>query len=114
MPELHPEVRAVLERVRKEAPNLRAAHIPVAEARALRKRDTPRWLRLAVSEMAKVEDRTIPGPGGPIRIRACIPKSGREGARPVALFFHTGGFVFGDLDTDDPQCRRIADRSGCI
>jgi acetyl esterase len=114
MPELHPEVRSVLERVKREAPNLRAAHLSFAESRALRKRDTPQWLRLPMSEMAKVEDRTIAGPGGDIRIRICVPKSGEDGSRPVALFFHTGGFVFGDLDTDDPQCRRIGEKSGCI
>jgi acetyl esterase/lipase len=30
------------------------------------------------------------------------------------LFFHSGGFVFGSLDSDDPQCRHIADESACI
>jgi acetyl esterase len=64
--------------------------------------------------MANVEDRQIPGKGGPIRIRICTPKTGKPGEMPAGLFFHTGGFVFGDLDTDDPQCRYLADKSGCI
>lgn len=114
MPEPHPEVNAVLERVKREAPNLRSAKLSFAESRALRKKETPAWLRLPLREMARVEDRSIPGPGGPIRVRICTPKSGEEGARPVGLFFHTGGFVFSDLDTDDPQCRHIADETGCI
>ncbi len=114
MPELHPEVSAVLERVKREAPRLRSADLSIAESRALRKTETPAWLRLPLREMSKVEDRSIPGCGGPIRVRICTPKTGRDGARPVGLFFHTGGFVFSDLDTDDPQCRRIADETGSI
>jgi acetyl esterase len=114
MPEVHAEVRAVLDRVKKEAPDLRSSSLPFAESRALRRKNTPSWLRLPLREMAKVEDRTIPGPGGPIPIRICTPKGDAGGGRPVALFFHTGGFVFGDLDNDDPQCRRLADESGCI
>jgi acetyl esterase len=114
MPELDPEVTAVLERVKREAPKLRSADLSFAESRALRKKETPAWLRLPLREMAKVEDREIPGAGGPLRIRICTPKTGKEGARAVGLFFHTGGFVFSDLDTDDPQCRRIADESGVI
>lgn len=114
MPDLDPEVTAVLERVKREAPKLRSADLSFAESRALRKKETPSWLRLPLRDMAKVEDREIPGKGGPIRVRICTPKSGSDGARPVGLFFHTGGFVFSDLDTDDPQCRRIADETGSI
>jgi acetyl esterase len=113
VPDLSPEVKSVMERVRKESPGLRAAFASFAEARAMRKRETPGWVRLPMADMAKVEDRTIEGKGGPLKIRICTPKTGTA-PRPVALFFHTGGFVFGDLDTDDPQCRYLADKSGCI
>ncbi len=33
-------------------------------------------------------------------------------ARACILFAHGGGFVFGDLDTHDAQCRRLANRTG--
>jgi acetyl esterase len=114
MPELHSEVRAVLDRVKREAPRLRSADLSIPESRALRKRETPAWLRLPLREMARVEDRSIPGPGGSVRVRICTPRTGTEGARAVGLFFHTGGFVFSDLDTDDPQCRHLAEETGCI
>ena len=31
---------------------------------------------------------------------------------PLLVFFHGGGFVYGDLDTHDPACRFLAERSG--
>lgn len=113
MEQLDEEVKAVLARMKNEGLNLQSTSIPLAQARELRK-NQPSWLRLPLPEMAKVEDRSIPGPGGPLPIRICTPRSGREGLRPVVLFFHSGAFVFGDLDSDDPQCRHIAERSGCI
>lgn len=35
-----------------------------------------------------------------------------QGAAGVVVFVHGGGFVFGDLDTHDPQSRRLANRTG--
>lgn len=55
----------------------------------------------------RVEDRTLPGPGGPIGIRIYWPATGSENA-PVTLFFHGGGFVMGDLDTHDGTARQHA------
>ncbi len=114
MAQLDPQVAAVLERARKEEVGPRSPLVSATEARAARA-NQPQWLRLPMREMASVQDRSIPGPGGPLAIRICTPRSGAAGeARPVVLFFHSGAFVFGDLDSDDPQCRRIADESGCI
>jgi acetyl esterase len=114
MAQLDPEVAAVLERLKSEGLNLRSAELSPSEARAARAKQ-PAWLRLPMREMARVEDRIIPGPGGPLAIRICTPRStAGSGAPPVALFFHSGAFVFGSLDSDDPQCRRIAAESGCI
>ena len=62
--------------------------------------------------VAHVEDRTIPGPGSEIPIRIYSP--GGNGPFPVLVFFHTGGWQVGDLDTQDPLCRRITNRAECI
>ena len=61
--------------------------------------------------VAKVEDRTIPGPGGEIPIRVYLP----EGASPFPayVYFHGGGWVIGNLETSDQSCRLITNRSGC-
>lgn len=47
------------------------------------------------------------------RIRGRAYRASVEGARPAILFFHGGGFVFGDLDTHDAICRMLAVGSGC-
>ena len=54
--------------------------------------------------VAHVEDRVIPGPGSEIPIRIYTP--GGNGPFPVLVFFHTGGWQVGNLDTQDPLCRR--------
>jgi hypothetical protein len=63
--------------------------------------------RRLVHPELRVEDRTIPGPAGPIAIRIYWP-SGHDERSPVVLFFHGGGFVLGDLDTHDASARQHA------
>ncbi len=62
--------------------------------------------------VARVEDRLIPGPALQIPIRIYTP--GGKGPFPVLVFLHTGGYSVGDLDTQDPLCRRIANKAGSI
>jgi len=47
----------------------------------------------------------------PLRARHYTP-SEPGGLRPLLVFFHGGGFVFGDLDTHDGVCRLLCRRSG--
>jgi len=63
-------------------------------------------------EVAKLEDRTIPGPASEIPIRVYTP----EGAGPfgVLVFYHGGGWTIGDLDTHDRECRLICNQAGCV
>jgi acetyl esterase len=62
-------------------------------------------------EVASVEDRAVPGPAGDVPVRIYTPASGTA-PRPAVVFFHGGGFVIGDLDTHDPDCRAIANGTG--
>ena len=36
----------------------------------------------------------------------------RAGTGPLLLFFHGGGFMYGDLESHDASCRFLAERSG--
>jgi acetyl esterase len=64
-------------------------------------------------EMANVENRTIPGPAGPIPVRIYTPSSGAA-PRPALVYFHGGGWVLGDLETTDSICRAVANRAECV
>ena len=61
---------------------------------------------------AKVEDRTIPGPGGPLPVRIYVPEG--PGPKPGLVYFHGGGFVLCGLDTHDSTCRELANGAGCV
>ncbi|UOR13693.1 alpha/beta hydrolase [Halobacillus amylolyticus] len=63
-------------------------------------------------EVEKVENRTIPGPGGNIPVRIYTPEG--QGPFPALVFYHGGGWVIGDLDTVDVPCRLLANRSSCV
>jgi acetyl esterase len=68
----------------------------------------PRGAPLA---LANVEDVSVPTPNGALGLRLYRPT---DGALPVALFFHGGGWTLNDLDTHDDLCRRLAKRSGWL
>ena len=59
----------------------------------------------------EVRELAIPGPAGPIRARYYRPPD--IGPVPLLVFYHGGGFVFGDLDSYDDLCHRIC-RDGAV
>ena len=71
-----------------------------------------------VAEVASTEDRAIPGPNGPIRVRIYRPTLPVEAAPgtplPAFVFFHGGGWVIGSLDTHDGVCRALCARTPCV
>ena len=56
--------------------------------------------------LASIADRTIAGPNGEIPVRIYTPEG--AGPFPVTAYFHGGGFVVGDLDTQDMIARGLA------
>ena len=80
-------------------------------------RDQMRQMREAMGPIepeavARVEDRSIPGPAGEIAVRIYWP--GGEGPHPLLVFFHGGGWVIGDLDSHDGTCRSLTNAAGCV
>jgi acetyl esterase len=59
-----------------------------------------------VEPVARVEDRSIPGPGGDLPVRIYHPTAD-GGSRPGVVYFHGGGWVICDLDSHDGGCRRL-------
>jgi acetyl esterase len=62
------------------------------------------------TRVGSVRDLEITGAKGMLRARHYAPERG-EGA-PLLVFFHGGGFVFGDLDTHDAPCRVLCRHGG--
>ncbi len=71
-----------------------------------------------VEEVAEVSNRAIPGPAGDIPLRIYSPhkphKSGGSDPLGIFVFYHGGGWVIGDLDSHDRECRALCNGAGCI
>lgn len=62
--------------------------------------------------IAGVEERSIPVPGGALRVRLYRPQHGTR--LPLTVFFHGGGFVSGSLATHDNLCSRLAREAATV
>jgi len=63
--------------------------------------------------MARVEEMTIPGPGGEIGARLYVALGAPRPPQPLLVYYHGGGWVIGNLETHDGLCRFLAENSGC-
>ena len=105
-----PEMRIVLERMLARMatrPQLGAS--PPAEMRARYSEDAKIWNRDPPA-LAKVRDAVVPV-GRPVPVRLYDP-IGDGRALPTLIFFHGGGWVVGDLDSNDRALRLLAKSSG--
>jgi acetyl esterase len=64
--------------------------------------------------VARVENRTIPGPAADIPVRVYWPRTAAAATAPGVVFFHGGGWVICDLDTHDGQCRALANGTDAV
>ena len=106
---LHPQAQALLEQMKQMgfvySPEMTVDRTREVLQMMIAARGTP-------EPVAAVEDRLIPGPAGDIPIRIYTPHG--SGPFPVLVFFHTGGWQVGNLDSQDPLCRRLTNVVGCI
>lgn len=109
MAEEKPAVDAILQKVLKAVP-FQLTTEGGADAARRRFRELP---RREVHPEVRTEDRTVDGPAGPIPARVYWPP-GADGAAPVVVFLHGGGWSVGDLDTYDGTARMHAVGAGAV
>lgn len=107
--ELHPEVEKVLGLFEEmEVPDFYKKTPEQARAlfRGLRPDED------ALPAIHHREDVTIDVDDGSIKLRIYRPD--RVAKLPVLMWFHGGGWVFGDLDSGELACREICHQAGCV
>lgn len=67
----------------------------------------------ATPPLKSVADIAVPGPAGAVPVRVYTPK-GHDGRLPVLVYFHGGGWIFGNLESHDALCRLIAHEAACL
>jgi acetyl esterase len=73
-------------------------------------------------QVGGVESFKVETPDGPVPIRLYTPflrtedldRAPSTNGRPVALYFHGGGWVMGSMETHDNICRRMSNEAKCI
>jgi len=111
VPDLHPQVRALLDGAWR--PPLEPVS-PDIEAERAAYLQTALELGGALEEVAQVEDLVIPAPGGGrMRARAYWPRVPAD-ALGAILWLHGGGWYLGDIEGFDRVLRQLANASGAV
>src|SRR4051794_3674674 len=112
MSTLHPQIVTVIEAMQRAGLKPIEALSPDEARRQMEETATSR--KAEPLPVGRVEDREIPGPTGPIRVRLYWPESsgaerGAAGTRalPAIAYYHGGGHVIGSLDTHDLIARNL-------
>ena len=102
-----PQAQAFLDRL-EELGVPAPGEAPVDEVRRLQEEAAPALFGPVVE--VPYEDRSLPGPGGPIPVRVFHP--GGENP-PLLVYFHGGGWVYGSYRIMHGVCATLARRAGC-
>ncbi len=105
---LDPQFKALLDQM-AAAGGAPLTELPIAAGREMYRAMQPVATDIAVG---RVEDRRIPGSAADVPVRIYTPKG--NGPFAVLMNFHGGGWVIGDLDTADAQCRELCRLVGCV
>jgi acetyl esterase len=108
MADLHKNLQPYVDRANAGPP---AWELPLDVLRAGPELEVPEIWGLP-DEVDEVVDLLIPGPVGKLRVRVYRPLSTE--LLPVVIWFHGGGWVVGTLDSHDPVCRALANRTPCV
>ncbi len=103
---LDPEIQLLLKLQRIEGPPAETQPITKGRRQIL---STSRLVG-GNQPIGAITDRTIDGPGGPLPLRFYTPR-GLKGSAPALVFFHGGGWIYGNLDSHDAFCRFLAEEA---
>jgi acetyl esterase len=107
MPTLHPQIVKALDVMSKLGLQQIEALSPEAARRQME--ETAKSRKAEPLPVARVEDRTMPSPPGPIPLRLYWPEApgNSTGPVPAIAYYHGGGHVIGSLDTHDLIARNL-------
>lgn len=103
---LDPEMQLLLRLQRLEGPAAESVSI----SRGRRIIVSSSRLAGGTQPIGAITDRQIDGPAGPLALRFYTPR-GLTGRSPALLFFHGGGWIYGDLESHDATCRFLAEEA---
>ncbi|ABW01815.1 alpha/beta hydrolase [Caldivirga maquilingensis] len=104
---LDPSVRRIIEEFNKVKPQM--SKVPLNELRRMSRASS---LSQPKRQIHKVFDISIPGSEVKIPARVYVPRDGEDFG--VLVYYHGGGFVFGDVESYDPLCRELAVACDCV
>jgi acetyl esterase len=108
---LAPDIHVVTRLAEQAGENTMTGGLPPEEARALVRRGSAGVSGPPIP-MAELLEFEVPGPAGALQARLYVPYGAPPPPRPTLVQFHGGGWMVGDLDTNDSACRFLAAHSG--
>lgn len=93
-----------LKRITRE-PDVESVPIPEGRERMARQAA----LVAGNQPIGRTEDLEVDGDAGPLPARLYVPSVDSDA---LLVYFHGGGWVYGDLETHDATCRFLAERAG--
>jgi len=107
---LHPQVKDLMDRrAALGFADFRDVTPAVARANAVAAKAT---IPSDQEPVGEITERSIAGPVGEIPIRIYRPTT--EGPHPLIMLFHGGGWVIGDLDSEDSTSRGLVNRVNAV
>jgi acetyl esterase len=103
MPSLHPQIVKAIEIMQQIGMKPIESMSPEEARRQME--ETAKSRKAETLPVARVENRTIPGPAGEIPVRLYWPEA--SGPVPAIAYYHGGGHVIGSLDTHDLIARNL-------
>lgn len=109
--DLHPDARKLLSVVdERDVPGFHT--MTPTEARELQRSVSLPSAEYSPEPVGAVSDLVIRGVGHGVPVRAYEPSGGVDGG--TLVWAHGGGFVLGDVETEDSTARALANASGCL